>query len=80
MLKAELLREAQEHCDSSFAKPDNLGSKYTAWNSMATLLGKGLVLRQGNPAKYEVQLLRLRGRIKEHKSDSYGFVKVFVNR
>lgn len=51
MLKSELLREAQDYCDASFSKPDNPSSKYTAWNSMATLLNKELVLRQGNPGK-----------------------------
>lgn len=63
MKKAEIQEKAQDLCDSSFVKPDP-GSHYTAWSSMSTIVKKGLVKRQGNPAKcinicYDVALFIL---------------------
>ncbi|XP_065221680.1 crossover junction endonuclease MUS81 [Planococcus citri] len=51
--KAELQEKAQNLCDCSFVKPDP-GSHYTAWSSMSTLLKKGFVKKQGNPAKFSL--------------------------
>ncbi|KAL6063821.1 Crossover junction endonuclease mus81, variant 2 [Balamuthia mandrillaris] len=56
--KKQLLDLAGPYCDSSFyAESTGLGSGqnfYTAWNSMATLIGKGLVQKKGAPAKYSL--------------------------
>ncbi|KAL6058967.1 Crossover junction endonuclease mus81, variant 2 [Balamuthia mandrillaris] len=56
--KKQLLDLAGPYCDSSFyAESTGFGSGqnfYTAWNSMATLIGKGLVQKKGAPAKYSL--------------------------
>ncbi|KAF4089201.1 hypothetical protein AMELA_G00063590 [Ameiurus melas] len=49
MFKNELQTEAQSLCDKSFTVPD-LGSKYTAWSSVSTLIQKNLLLKTHNPA------------------------------
>ena len=49
--KRELVPLAQNYCNTSFTICDN-GSRYTAWNSMATLLKRNLVSKCSNPAKY----------------------------
>ncbi|KAL2154414.1 hypothetical protein VTH82DRAFT_3090 [Thermothelomyces myriococcoides] len=51
MPKAELIREAQPYCDSSFTAPSDPRGFYTAWNSMKTLLQKELVYERGRPLK-----------------------------
>lgn len=51
MPKAELIQEAQPHCDSSFSAPSDPSKFYTAWNSMKTLLQKELVYERGRPLK-----------------------------
>uniref|UniRef100_A0A667Z2D9 Crossover junction endonuclease MUS81 n=1 Tax=Myripristis murdjan TaxID=586833 RepID=A0A667Z2D9_9TELE len=51
MFKLELQAEAQHLCDKSFTVPE-LGSKYTAWSSVSTLIQKNLVLKTHNPARY----------------------------
>ncbi|KAK8095494.1 hypothetical protein PG999_013516 [Apiospora kogelbergensis] len=51
MTKAELIEEAQPHCDSSFSAPSDPASFYTAWNSMKTLLDKDLVHERRGPTK-----------------------------
>uniref|UniRef100_A0A3B3ZFS7 Crossover junction endonuclease MUS81 n=1 Tax=Periophthalmus magnuspinnatus TaxID=409849 RepID=A0A3B3ZFS7_9GOBI len=51
MFKLELQTEAQPLCDKSFTVPD-LGSKYTAWSSVSTLIQKNLLLKTHNPARY----------------------------
>uniref|UniRef100_A0AAX7V1W6 Crossover junction endonuclease MUS81 n=1 Tax=Astatotilapia calliptera TaxID=8154 RepID=A0AAX7V1W6_ASTCA len=51
MFKMELQAEAQHLCDKSFTVPD-LGSKYTAWSSVSTLIQKNLVIKTHNPARY----------------------------
>ncbi|XP_071767404.2 structure-specific endonuclease subunit MUS81 [Centroberyx gerrardi] len=53
MFKLELQAEAQHLCDKSFAVPD-LGSKYTAWSSVSTLIQKNLVLKTHSPARYSL--------------------------
>uniref|UniRef100_A0A3Q3S044 Crossover junction endonuclease MUS81 n=1 Tax=Mastacembelus armatus TaxID=205130 RepID=A0A3Q3S044_9TELE len=53
MFKLELQAEAQLLCDKSFTVPD-LGSKYTAWSSVSTLIQKNLVIKTHNPARYSL--------------------------
>ncbi|KAK2860433.1 hypothetical protein Q7C36_004599 [Tachysurus vachellii] len=53
MFKNELQTEAQSLCDKSFTVPD-LGSKYTAWTSVSTLIQKNLLLKTHNPARYSL--------------------------
>ncbi|XP_072315454.1 crossover junction endonuclease MUS81 [Eucyclogobius newberryi] len=53
MFKLELQTEAQPLCDKSFTAPD-LGSKYTAWSSVSTLIQKNLVIKTHNPARYSL--------------------------
>ncbi|XP_028994827.1 crossover junction endonuclease MUS81 [Betta splendens] len=53
MFKMELQSEAQLLCDKSFTVPD-LGSKYTAWSSVSTLIQKNLVIKSHNPARYSL--------------------------
>ncbi len=51
MTKAELIQEAQPHCDASFSAPADPTKFYTAWNSMKTLVQKELVYERGRPLK-----------------------------
>uniref|UniRef100_H3C4X1 Crossover junction endonuclease MUS81 n=1 Tax=Tetraodon nigroviridis TaxID=99883 RepID=H3C4X1_TETNG len=53
MFKMELQTEAQQYCDKSFTVPD-LGSKYTAWSSVSTLIQRNLVIKTHNPARYSL--------------------------
>ncbi|KAL6118345.1 mus81 [Pungitius sinensis] len=53
MFKMELQAEAQPLCDKSFSAPD-LGSKYTAWSSVSTLIRKNFVIKTHNPARYSL--------------------------
>ncbi|XP_034088392.1 crossover junction endonuclease MUS81-like, partial [Gymnodraco acuticeps] len=53
MFKMELQAEAQQLCDKSFSVPD-LGSKYTAWSSVSTLIQKNLMMKTHNPARYSL--------------------------
>ncbi|XP_069681048.1 crossover junction endonuclease MUS81 isoform X2 [Periplaneta americana] len=53
LTKAQLQAAAQPWCDVSFTRPDP-GSHYTAWSSMAGLVKRGLVLRQGCPARFSL--------------------------
>ncbi|KAK2862834.1 hypothetical protein Q5P01_002367 [Channa striata] len=53
MFKMELQAEAQLLCDKSFTVPD-LGSKYTAWSSVSTLIQKNLVIKTHSPARYSL--------------------------
>ncbi|KAI3376160.1 hypothetical protein L3Q82_016685, partial [Scortum barcoo] len=53
MFKMELQAEAQHLCDKSFTAPD-LGSKYTAWSSVSTLIQKNLLVKTHNPARYSL--------------------------
>lgn len=53
MSKAELIRHAQPLADKSFSIPDP-GCRYTAWSSMGSLITKGLVIKESNPAKYSL--------------------------
>lgn len=58
MFKNELQMEAQPLCDKSFTMPE-LGSKYTAWSSVSTLIQRDLVLKTHNPARYSLTELGL---------------------
>lgn len=51
MTKAELIEEAQPHCDASFSAPSDPTKFYTAWNSIKTLLAKELVYERGRPLR-----------------------------
>ncbi|KAI7813884.1 crossover junction endonuclease MUS81 [Triplophysa rosa] len=51
MFRNELQTEAQALCDKSFTVPD-LGSKYTAWSSVSTLIQKDLLVKTHSPARY----------------------------
>uniref|UniRef100_A0A673AE11 Crossover junction endonuclease MUS81 n=1 Tax=Sphaeramia orbicularis TaxID=375764 RepID=A0A673AE11_9TELE len=51
--KLELQTAAQPYCDKSFTVPD-LGSKYTAWSSVSTLIQKNLLIKTHNPARYSL--------------------------
>ena len=51
LTKAQLIEQAQEHCDSSFTAPVDTTKYYTAWNSMKTLVDKDLVYEQGRPLR-----------------------------
>nr|XP_055053518.1 crossover junction endonuclease MUS81 [Misgurnus anguillicaudatus] len=53
MFRTELQTEAQALCDKSFTVPD-LGSKYTAWSSVSTLIHKDLLVKTHNPARYSL--------------------------
>ncbi|XP_070710847.1 crossover junction endonuclease MUS81 [Pempheris klunzingeri] len=53
MFKMELQAAAQHLCDKSFTAPD-LGSKYTAWSSVSTLIQKNFVIKTHNPARYSL--------------------------
>ncbi|KAL2079727.1 hypothetical protein ACEWY4_025471 [Coilia grayii] len=53
MFKNELQVEAQPLCTKSFTVPE-LGSKYTAWSSVTTLIQRDLVLKTHNPARYSL--------------------------
>ncbi|KAF9109758.1 Crossover junction endonuclease mus81 [Mortierella sp. AM989] len=47
LTKYEITTRGQVHCDASLTNPEH-GKFFTAWNSMKTLLEKGLVYRSGN--------------------------------
>lgn len=51
LTKAQLIEEAQPHCDSSFTAPSDPTKFYTAWNSMKTLTQKDLVYEHGRPLR-----------------------------
>uniref|UniRef100_A0A8C1M681 Crossover junction endonuclease MUS81 n=1 Tax=Cyprinus carpio TaxID=7962 RepID=A0A8C1M681_CYPCA len=53
MFRNELQTEAQPLCEKSFTVPD-LGSKYTAWSSVSTLIQKDLLVKTHNPARYSL--------------------------
>ncbi|KAA0723047.1 Crossover junction endonuclease MUS81 [Triplophysa tibetana] len=53
MFRNELQTEAQPLCDKSFTVPD-LGSKYTAWSSVSTLIQKDLLVKTHSPARYSL--------------------------
>ncbi|PSN46179.1 Crossover junction endonuclease MUS81 [Blattella germanica] len=53
LTKPQLQSLAQPLCDTCFKKADP-GSHYTAWSSMSGLVKRGLVLRQGCPAKFSL--------------------------
>ncbi|CAI2162170.1 12816_t:CDS:2 [Funneliformis geosporum] len=52
--KAELIKEAQNHCDASFDMPSANQKYYTAWNCMKTLLDKDYVYKNGYPVRFSL--------------------------
>ncbi|XP_077557365.1 uncharacterized protein LOC144172570 isoform X2 [Haemaphysalis longicornis] len=50
MSKSDLIMAAQPLCDASFTQP-LADSHYTAWSSVASLIRRGLVSKQGCPAR-----------------------------
>lgn len=53
MSKSDLIVAAQPLCDASFTQPLP-DSHYTAWSSMAVLIRKGLISKQGCPARFSL--------------------------
>ncbi len=54
MLKKDLIKEAQKHCDSSFTSTDP-NNHYSAWSSMSSLIKKNLVFKENKlPARYKL--------------------------
>lgn len=53
MLKNDIIKAAQDKCDTSFTKAQP-GTFYTAWSSMKTLITKKLVDKSSNPAKFSL--------------------------
>lgn len=51
LTKAQIIEQAQEHCDSSFTAPIDTSKFYTAWSSMKTLEDKDLVYEKGRPLR-----------------------------
>lgn len=54
LLKADLMRKAEPHCNSSFTEPSDKNSYFTAWDAMSKLRDKDLVCKTGSPASYEL--------------------------
>ncbi|RHZ64173.1 hypothetical protein Glove_326g198 [Diversispora epigaea] len=54
MIKTDLIKEAQQYCDSSFDMPNGKQHFYTAWNSMKTLLEKDLVYKSSSPIRFSL--------------------------
>ncbi|KAI8848998.1 hypothetical protein BC829DRAFT_392594 [Chytridium lagenaria] len=52
MSKSEIIKIAQDHCDTSFNTVASSSSMYNGWSAMATLIEKDLVARYGNPARF----------------------------
>jgi hypothetical protein len=46
------MADAAHHCESSMTRSENPGGAYTCWNSMATLVNKALIIKQGHPSKW----------------------------
>lgn len=51
LTKAQIIEQAQEHCDSSFTAPMDTSKFYTAWHSMKTLEDKDIVYEKGRPLR-----------------------------
>lgn len=51
LTKAQIIEQAQEHCDSSFTAPMDTSKFYTAWSSMKTLEDKDIVYEKGRPLR-----------------------------
>lgn len=51
LTKAQIIEQAQEHCDSSFTAPIDTSKFYTAWSSMKTLGDKDLIYEKGRPLR-----------------------------
>lgn len=53
LLKTEIIAKAKHLSNTSFTKPGP-DTRYTAWSSMANLLQKKLIKKEGNPAKFSL--------------------------
>ncbi|XP_077598472.1 structure-specific endonuclease subunit MUS81 [Stigmatopora nigra] len=53
MYKMELQARAQHLCQKSFTTPE-VGSKYTAWSAVATLVRRNLLIKTHSPARYSL--------------------------
>lgn len=54
MLKSQLLKEAQKHCDAQFVSNDPR-NHYSAWNAMSNLIKKDLAIKENKlPARYRL--------------------------
>lgn len=51
LTKAQIIEQAQEHCDASFTAPIDTSKFYTAWKSMKTLEDKDIVYEKGRPLR-----------------------------
>lgn len=51
LTKAQIIEQAQEHCDSSFTAPMDTSKFHTAWHSMKTLEDKDIVYEKGRPLR-----------------------------
>ncbi|KAI9484864.1 hypothetical protein BDB00DRAFT_878353 [Zychaea mexicana] len=49
--REQIIRLAEDHCDSSFDLPEP-GKSYTAWSGIKTLMTKDYVWKHGSPATY----------------------------
>lgn len=79
--KAEVIRLAQPHSNSSFTVPENAGKHYTAWSSMATLKDKQLVHERGRPSKRYILTEEgwdVAKRIKKTGDPSQGHMDTFI--
>lgn len=57
LTKEQLIINAQEFCTASYRTPAHgKHSAHTAWNGMATLMAKELVMKDGTPSKYYLTL------------------------
>ncbi|CAG8734796.1 3256_t:CDS:2, partial [Ambispora leptoticha] len=50
--KPELIKIAQQFCDSSFDMPQSSKNHYTAWSCMKRLQEKGLIYKEGCPNRF----------------------------
>lgn len=53
LLKKEIIAKGKHLSNTSFTKPGP-DTRYTAWSSMANLLQKNLIKKEGNPAKFSL--------------------------
>jgi hypothetical protein len=57
MTKAEIIAGAQPHVDHSFTEPTPGKSQHhTAWNTMKSLVEKGIIMKTGHPPKFSLTI------------------------
>jgi hypothetical protein len=56
LMKDDLIAVAQPFCDVSFSVPSDYNGFYTAWNSMSSLIQKGLVQKSGGIRSSESEM------------------------